>query len=63
MLFSATTDENINELANLALETDPVEVDVDSDKISATVSGLKQGGLTDIQYCNLKMEYKQSSFL
>lgn len=48
MLFSATTDENINELANLALETDPVEVDVDSDKISATVTGLKQGGLTDI---------------
>lgn len=43
MLFSATTDEKINDLASLALETDPIEVDVDSDKVSATVTGLKQG--------------------
>lgn len=44
MLFSATKDEKTNELARLALKTEPVEVDVDSDKISATVTGLKQGG-------------------
>lgn len=42
-MFSATTDEKINELASIALGTDPIEVDVDSDKISATASGLKQG--------------------
>lgn len=43
MLFSATKDTKTDELARLALKTDPMEVDVDSDKINATVEGLEQG--------------------
>ena len=43
MLFSATKDNKTNELARLALKTEPMEVDVDSDKMSATVEGLEQG--------------------
>ncbi|MPC67281.1 putative ATP-dependent RNA helicase pitchoune [Portunus trituberculatus] len=43
LLFSATKDNKTNELARLALKTEPMEVDVDSDKISATVEGLEQG--------------------
>lgn len=43
MLFSATNDNKTNELAKLALKTEPIEVDVDSDKVSATVEGLEQG--------------------
>ncbi|XP_050716707.1 uncharacterized protein LOC126998749 [Eriocheir sinensis] len=45
MLFSATKDDKTNELAKLALKTEPMEVDVDSDKISATVEGLEQAYL------------------
>lgn len=45
MLFSATKDNKTNELARLALKTEPMEVDVDSDKISATVEGLEQAFL------------------
>ncbi|KAG0710417.1 putative ATP-dependent RNA helicase pitchoune [Chionoecetes opilio] len=45
MLFSATNDDKTNELARLALKTEPMEVDVDSDKISATVEGLEQAYL------------------
>ncbi|XP_045135392.1 ATP-dependent RNA helicase HAS1-like [Portunus trituberculatus] len=45
LLFSATKDNKTNELARLALKTEPMEVDVDSDKISATVEGLEQAFL------------------
>ncbi|XP_063606739.1 uncharacterized protein LOC134781418 isoform X2 [Penaeus indicus] len=45
MLFSATKDTKTDELARLALKTDPMEVDVDSDKINATVEGLEQAYL------------------
>lgn len=45
MLFSATKDNKTNELARLALKTEPMEVDVDSDKINATVEGLEQAYL------------------
>uniref|UniRef100_A0A0P4WI66 ATP-dependent RNA helicase n=1 Tax=Scylla olivacea TaxID=85551 RepID=A0A0P4WI66_SCYOL len=45
MLFSATKDNKTNDLARLALKTEPMEVDVDSDKISATVEGLEQAFL------------------
>ena len=43
MLFSATKDNKTNELARLALNTEPMEVDVDADKLQATVEGLEQG--------------------
>lgn len=45
MLFSATKDNKTNELARLALNTEPMEVDVDSDKLLATVEGLEQAYL------------------
>lgn len=45
MLFSATKDNKTNELARLALNTEPLEVDVDSDKLQATVEGLEQAYL------------------
>ncbi|XP_068232962.1 uncharacterized protein pit [Palaemon carinicauda] len=45
MLFSATKDNKTNELARLALNTEPMEVDVDSDKLQATVEGLDQAYL------------------
>ncbi|KAG7158112.1 ATP-dependent RNA helicase DDX18-like 2 [Homarus americanus] len=37
MLFSATKDNKTNELVKLALKSEPMEVDVDADKINATV--------------------------
>lgn len=45
LLFSATKDNKTNELAKLALKTEPIEVDVDSHKVSATVEGLEQAYL------------------
>ncbi|KAK7066280.1 ATP-dependent RNA helicase ddx18 [Halocaridina rubra] len=45
MLFSATKDNKTNELAKLALNTEPMDVDVDADKDLATVEGLEQAYL------------------
>ncbi|XP_042870941.1 ATP-dependent RNA helicase HAS1-like isoform X2 [Penaeus japonicus] len=45
MLFSATKDTKTDDLAKLALKTEPMEVDVDSDKLHATVEGLEQAYL------------------
>ncbi|XP_076067018.1 putative ATP-dependent RNA helicase pitchoune isoform X2 [Oratosquilla oratoria] len=45
MLFSATKDQRTNNLANLALKSQPVEVDVAADKNLATAEGLEQAYL------------------
>ncbi|KAK8740111.1 hypothetical protein OTU49_003043 [Cherax quadricarinatus] len=45
MLFSATKDSRTDELSRLALKTEPMEVDVDCNKITATVEGLEQAYL------------------
>ena len=43
MLFSATHDKKTNELAKLALKSEPMEVDVTLDQLEATADGLEQG--------------------
>ncbi|KAK4316033.1 hypothetical protein Pmani_012778 [Petrolisthes manimaculis] len=45
MLFSATRNARVDQLASHALKTALIEVDVDSNKISATVEGLQQAYL------------------
>ncbi|RXG51080.1 putative ATP-dependent RNA helicase pitchoune [Armadillidium vulgare] len=42
MLFSATKNEKISEIANLTLKKNMVDIDVDSDKVQATAEGLTQ---------------------
>jgi len=45
MLFSATNDRRTNELAGMALKSEPMEVNVDEDKLQATAEGLDQAFL------------------